>query len=229
MTSPIELSRTIRIRSSLGRTADAWEAVMGSISSIPRREPGTEDFADGVVLGVSHDRHPAATRTHDFGLGNAFGGVVGPLGLHVGANFADEGAHIAFGEDYDGVDVGQGSENLGALFGRHQGATFTLQHADGLVRIDGHDQSAAEFLGRTQVAHMAHVQEIEATVREDDTIAGTTPLADPAAEALAIKNLGWVRSVQWGLVTGGTCSMASSSSSRETVAVPRFITTMPPA
>src|SRR5258708_40593 len=125
------------------------EAVIGS--RLPRREPGADDVAGGVILGIADDRHSAAVFADHVGFGNAFGGVVGSLGLDVGTNFANKRAHIPFGKDDYGIDIPQRGKNLGAFSGRHQGATFTLERADGIVGVDGNNETATQFLRGVEV------------------------------------------------------------------------------
>jgi hypothetical protein len=72
------------------------------------------------------------------------------------------------------------------------------------------------------------VQQIEGAIGEDDLFALSTPLGDPALEFVASENLLMSR-IQCDLVTGGPSASAFSISCRLAVAVPRFITTMPPA
>src|SRR5579859_4001024 len=110
---------------------------------------------------------------------------------------------------------------------RHDRTPFALQPAHRFVGVDCYHQLPPERLRSAQIAHMPHVQQIEVAVGQRDTLARTPPILDPAAEFLATQ--GFVVYVQCDRVAGGVCSMACSNSSRETVAVPRFITTRPPA
>jgi len=75
---------------------------------------------------------------------------------------------------------------------------------------------------------MAHMEQIETSVGQCDGLAVTAPLLDSMPQFIAAQYF-VAMSVQWALVTGGECSIACSSSCCETVAVPRFMTTIPPA
>ena len=75
---------------------------------------------------------------------------------------------------------------------------------------------------------MAHVEQIETSVGQRDGLAVTAPFLDSMPQFIAVEEF-FGMSVQWALVTGGDCSIARSSSCCETVAVPRFMTTIPPA
>ena len=76
---------------------------------------------------------------------------------------------------------------------------------------------------------MADMQHIKAAIGQRDGIPGPPPVRDALAQLLAIYDFAFGFCVQWDLVVGGACSNATMSSCAETVAVPRFITTMPPA
>ena len=87
---------------------------------------------------------------------------------------------------------------------------------------------AAQLLGRVKVTDVTDMQEIEASIGERYFSFRAPPGVDLLAQLLSTENFsGW--RVQWDLVAGGDFSSALSNSCRETVAVPRFITTIPPA
>jgi len=69
---------------------------------------------------------------------------------------------------------------------------------------------------------VSDVEQVKAAVGEDDALAGVSPVLDTAAEFIAGKDFGVVAQCD-------ALSMARSSSSLLTAAVPRFMTTMPPA
>ena len=144
-------------------------------------------------------------------------------------NLADDGAHVVLAEDHHGVDVGKSSEDFRALFGGHQGTAFTFQRTHRFIRVQRNYQATTEFLGRVEITHVADVQQIEASVGEGNAVACRPPRFHLALQLVAPENLGFRRCVQCGLVVGGAESMACSNSCRVTVAVPRFITTIPPA
>ena len=75
---------------------------------------------------------------------------------------------------------------------------------------------------------MADVQEIESAIGENNALTLGSPLRDLDAQFLALEYFG-ISGGQCVLVRGKPVSSACTSSSRVTVAVPRFITTMPPA
>src|SRR6201981_903166 len=125
-----------------------WRSWQPSHSRLSRREPGANDFAGRVVLGIADNRHPSSVLADDIPFGNALGGVVGALGVNVGMNLADDGAYVALTEDHHGVDVGKGSEDFCALFGGHQGTAFTFQRTHRFIRVKRNYQATTESLGR---------------------------------------------------------------------------------
>ena len=75
---------------------------------------------------------------------------------------------------------------------------------------------------------MANVEQIETSVGQRDGLTVTAPFLDSMPQFVTAEEFVGL-SFQWSLVTGGECSIARSSSCCETVAVPRFMTTIPPA
>lgn len=194
-----------------------------------RLETGTNYVRSGMIFGIAHDRHPAAVLAHQVALGDTFFGVVRALGLDVGVNFMNEGTHVPLRKDDYSVYIGESGENFCTFFGRHYRAALALKCADGVIGVHGDNQAAAKILGGVQIADVANVQDVEAAIGERDALARRTPLGDTPPQLVSIKNLrvGWF--AQWFRTAGGASIMACSSSFRVTVAVPRFITTMPPA
>src|SRR5262249_47482410 len=139
-TSPIELSRTIRMR--FGLRVSESEAFSKSASRGPRSQASANDLAGGVILGIADDRNLAAVFAYGVGFGNTIGGVIGAFGLHVGVDFADEGADIALGKNHHRIDVSKGSEDFSAFFRWHERSALAFQRAHGVVGVNGHDQAS---------------------------------------------------------------------------------------
>ena len=74
---------------------------------------------------------------------------------------------------------------------------------------------------------MADMQYVEAPIRQKNPLTCTSPFRDTPLELFPVENL--LRLDQCGLAVGRGCSSVASSSCAVTVAVPRFITTSPPA
>ena len=180
-----------------------------------------------MILGIADDLDAPSVFGDSIALGNGIHGVVCALGLNVGMNLADDGAHIELRKDHNSIDVGERSHDLGAFVGRHDRPPFAFESADGLIGIDSHDKLAAQRLRAAKVADMSDVQQIETAVGESNALASAAPFLRAAAQRFPAQD--FVLCVQWGRVAGGDCSSACNNSSRETVAVPRFMTTMPAA
>src|SRR5438132_14079705 len=75
------------------------------------------------------------------------------------------------------------------------------------------------------------MQQIEAAIGQDKRFACGTPFGGTLPQLFAAEDFfsNDFLPAQCGLVAGGDCSMACNNSCRDTVAVPRFITTIPPA
>ena len=142
-----------------------------------------------MILGIADD-YDAASAGFDFvALGDAVGGVVGAFGVKIGTDLADDGADVFFGENDDGIYVGQRRQNFRAFFGEYDGASFTFQRAGGGVGVHGDDEFASEFASRMEVADVADVEDVEAAVRECDASAGAAPCGDSLLQFVARDNL----------------------------------------
>lgn len=85
------------------------------------------------------------------------------------------------GEDCDGIDGGQrGDEGSAVLFGI-DGTAFTLESTDGGVAIDADEKKVAEVARGFEVSDVAEVEEVKATVGDDELFAAAKWLA-PGAE-----------------------------------------------
>src|SRR3974390_3359579 len=180
-----------------------------------------------MVLGVADNLHTSAVRPHFVAFGHAVAGVVGALGLHVRMDFAYQRPHVRLIENYYGVHVGQSGNDLGALGLRHHRTPLALQPPRAAVGVHRHHQLSAQRLGAAQIADVPHVQQVEAAVGQHDLLALSAPLCDPRCEFLACNDL--VGGLGHDLFAAANCSTAASNSVLDTVAVPSFITTMPPA
>ena len=72
-----------------------------------------------MVFGIADDDN-ATSASFDFGtLGDAFNCVVGSLRMNVRMNFADDGTHVIFRENYNSIHIGKSGENFCAFFCRN--------------------------------------------------------------------------------------------------------------
>ena len=59
-----------------------------------------------MIFGVTDNFYAAAALDYGIALGHIVGGVISAFGVNVGADFANQGTHIEFGENYYGIDIG---------------------------------------------------------------------------------------------------------------------------
>src|SRR5216684_848104 len=78
---PVAVSTAIRIASRFSR---------------PQPRPGANDLGGRVILGITHDDHPASTGFDLIALGDTLYRVVGALRMKIRTYFADDRAHILF-------------------------------------------------------------------------------------------------------------------------------------
>src|ERR1017187_2141303 len=196
MMSPMALRRTMSRLSNrgvpTGRAKDPVMLVAARIAirtapRFSRLQPRarTNDLGSRVILGIPHNGNSASTGFDLVTLGDALRRVVGALGVKVGADFANEGAHILFWKNNNGVHIRQRSQNFRAFFRRHHGPPFTLQRAHGSIGVDRDNQFATEFPRGMQIAHMADMQHIETPVGQRDAIAVAPPLGHTLLQFVA--------------------------------------------
>ena len=143
-----------------------------------------------MILGITHDDDAASAGFDLVALGDAVHRVVRALGMKIRADFANDGTHVIFWKNYDGVHIRQRRQNFRAFFGGHHGPPFAFQRAHGRIGIHRDNQLAAEFARSMKVAHMADVQQIETTVGQGDALAGAPPIRHTSLKFVARQNLG---------------------------------------
>jgi hypothetical protein len=112
-------------------------------SGFSRPQSLTNDFSSRVILWIADDDDATST-AFDFGaLWDAVNGIVSPLGVEVGTDFANDRARVGFWKDNDGVHIRQGRKNFSAFFSRHHGTPFAFQCPHRCVCIYRHNQLAA--------------------------------------------------------------------------------------
>ena len=141
-----------------------------------------------MILWVTNDRDASTVFGNSVAFGHGVDSVVGPLGLNVRSNLANDGTHIELGEDHDCVDIGERGHDFGTLFRRHDRPPVAFESAHRFVRIDGDYQPTAQGLCAAQVAHMTHVEQVEISVGERDAFTRTPPLFDARAQFGAVQD-----------------------------------------
>ena len=180
---------------------------------------GGDEIAGRVIFGIADDAGFAAERTHHLAFGDGLFSVVRAFAVHVGTESIEERGNVDVVEDDDDIDALECRDQLGSIHRAQDGSARAFEFLGDLVAVDSDDEDVTHRARAFEIANVADVQQVEVTVREHDTLMGALRVFDES-----------------GCVFQGDdgahcthCLTASASSSRETVAVPRFITTMPPA
>ena len=129
MTSPSDPSRTMRTlersvtvvadsRSRYARAGRAWN------------DPWVADDGDAPAVG-----------TDDVALGHGVDGVVGALAMDVRMQQLEQRTHGGFGKDDDEVHAAKRRHELGPMLGRQHGTPLPLQRPYRLIVVDRHDQA----------------------------------------------------------------------------------------
>src|SRR5579864_407172 len=245
MTSPIALRRTIKMRCACFTSGSPTPASprsltsanSGSVSatdSISRetdsllRNAILNDLGGRMILGITDNFDPAPAFLHHIPLRNGFRRVVGALRVNVRPDFADQRPDIRFIKNDYCIHVGERGKNFGSLLRRHNRTAGSFQRTYTRVTIHCHDNTSPQSLSCMKIPNVADVQHIEAPVRQNDLFAFSTPLAGTLPQPGPAENLRTGLTAQW-LTAAEDFPSACKSSCCVTVAVPRFITTMPPA
>ena len=123
------------------------------------------------------NEHQPAARFFDLrAADDLVGSVVAPFDEDVGTYRGDQLKRGVFVENGHGVDRLERAQDLGAGLRRVDRAAWTFQAAAVASEFSADDQVVSQVGGLAQQPHMAGVQEVEATVGEDDLLAG-----EPAA------------------------------------------------
>ena len=151
-----------------------------------------------------------------------------PLQCTSGRSVSSSRLDVVLLEDDHVVDRAQRGHEQRAVLRRHHGPALALQAAHRGVAVDAHHEHVGLRPGALQVADVAHVEHVEAAVGEGDR----PPLAPRRGHALAHlleRGRPWPARLPHWPARPASPRTAATSSSAETVAVARFITTMPPA
>jgi len=185
--------------------------------------------------------------------GTVVKGVVGALGVHVGPEPPDEAVGRLLVEQDHVVHALERCQDLGALGHRHERAARPLEAPDRGIPVEPDEEHVAELPGRGEVADVTHVEEVEATrwrarsacprregarrarplVRAEQGGARTAPGAGARAgpgrrDSRAVRHQASDQA-SWARPPRPPVRERFQQLRRSTVAVPRFITTMPPA
>ena len=96
--------------------------------------------------------------------------VIAALGVDGRAHLFDQRLCRRLVEEHDVVDGDERAHDRRAVKLRVDGARLALQAAHGSVGIESEHKAVAQGTRRFQITHMTCMQDVEATVREDDAL-----------------------------------------------------------
>jgi hypothetical protein len=174
-----------------------------------------------VVLRIADNRDAAAVGAYDVPLWHRVGRVVGALAVHVWLETLEQVCDRRPREHRHVVDAAQRRDELRACRGRQHRPAGPLERVHRVVVVDRDDEAIALRARALEIADVADVDDVEAAVRERDA---------PARASIGGHVLGELSLGDDRHSPGPRLFITASDSSAElTVAVPRFMTTSPPA
>ena len=135
------------------------------------------------------DRDVPAARLDQVAADDRLGGIVAALNQDIGANCLDQRHRRFIVEDHDKVDEGVQREHERPLIFRDERTLGALQSGDGGVGIQTEDEAVSERAGVLEQTGMAGMEDVEATVCEDDLAARETDLVGHLPGAIEDDNL----------------------------------------
>src|SRR5579859_533326 len=190
---------------------------------------GIEKIAGGMILGIAHNGYADAETGGSCALRDSFGGVVGPFGVNVRTQVVEQSFDIGFVKKQHVIDGAQCGDQSGARRFRKNWAPGTFQSANTGVGVHGNHQDVTFAGSALEIADVADMQGVEATIGQDNFLAAAAVLREKLSQAVAHYDFGFGKAHRYVLEPPASRRIVSRSSARETVAVPRFITTRPPA
>src|SRR4030095_5293600 len=142
----------------------------------------SDDLSCGMVFRITDDWDASAITRHHVALGNRGDCVIGAFGLNVWLNLADESANIWLGKNYDCVDRCESRQDFGALVLGHDGTRFAFECSHRGVGVYCNNKLSAQFFRSLQVAHMADMKKIKASVGKCDAFARVLPVGCTSAQ-----------------------------------------------
>ena len=153
-----------------------------------------QQAAGGMVLWVSGNGDPSPVGEHHLSLGDRLLAVVGSLAVYVGLQPAKHPFHVQFLKDQHVVHARQGGQDFRPFLLGHQGAGRPLERAHGGVRIDGHHQAVSQLPRLPQVADVAHVEPVKASVGQHYLAAALLQVCHQRLQGLQGEDLGAIHS-----------------------------------
>jgi hypothetical protein len=188
-----------------------------------------------VALGVADHPYLSAVTVDDGAFRNCRRRVIGSFAVHFGVQRLEDPRDRAPSEEQHAIDAAHGRDQGRAVPGRHQGPSWSAQRARRGIVVQRDQEMVALAPRRRQVTQVADMQEIEKPVGEDEPGARVRAPERPAPAQRLGEPDDWRRGARPGHdatirpAGSGSLVIAARSSAGVTVAVPRFMTTIPPA
>ena len=171
-----------------------------------------------MILGVAHDAHLPAETLHHLTFRDRLLGIVGAFAVHVREQVKQDLRRRQPVEDHDVIHGFERRHQFRAAFLAENRPPLAFQCGHGAVAVHAHHQHIAAAPCLFKITHMADVENIKTAVGEGNAAAFPAQALAQGAHFFA-RDQGCAHALR----------IASVISPRETVAVPRFITTIPPA
>ena len=184
-----------------------------------------DEIARGMLFGISDDRDANAETRRFFALGDCVERVVGAFRVDIWTKVAQNSADVRLVENDDVIHGGESGNKFGARLRGQNRAAGTFEPTDTRIGIYRDDENVTFTARALEIADMSRVQNIETAVGKHDFLGAGAMLSEARLQIGARKNFG----TRVHAPAVASPRIADSSSARVTVAVPRFITTMPPA
>ncbi len=141
-----------------------------------------------MIFRIADNSNLATVRSYHIALRDRLLRVVRSFRVHVGFKCQQEFRHGGFSENGDEVDCLDRCHELGAISFAEDRAAVALQPRDLRVRIYSNYEDVAESARALKVAYVAGVQNVEATVGENDPSPVRPGLSDACNKCIAIED-----------------------------------------
>ena len=116
-------------------------------------------------------------------------GVVAAFDQHIGPNSPNQLKRSVFAEENNRIDSGEGSHDAGPFTFTNDRTRGAFESADRSVRVESKNQLRSESSALFEQRNVSHMQEVEAAVSKNDSLAGGTPLGHAQLETVKVKDL----------------------------------------
>jgi hypothetical protein len=149
-------------------------------------EPGNffQQRGGGFSGDERKDGNFSAGLFHDaaFFLIEGFQGVIAAFYVDVRLGNGKKPAGGFLGKNAHATDAFQSGKHRGAILLVVDGAIRAFQLLDRIVAADANQQQVAQIAGHLEIRDVAKVQDIEATVRDDEALAGGADVGAPGGQ-----------------------------------------------